>query len=143
MARINRSTNDNALYIRLQDGSRCSKLVPKGQMLEYVYEDVRTLYEAFQRGMKVSGKCTQLTHYVIVYFPLFGLLRFYCTQAKYFFYSTCIMFSLSYLKKTSFRVHLYALNAHLCEEFCKKVAYCGTSRVVLDQPHVFRSKYFL
>ncbi|KAL4228419.1 Long-chain-fatty-acid--CoA ligase 6 [Mactra antiquata] len=43
----------------LEDGSRCSKLVPKGELLSCMYEDVRTMYDTFMRGLKISenGPC--------------------------------------------------------------------------------------
>ena len=44
------------LYFQQQDGSRVSGLNKDGKLRETMYEDVHTLYEALQRGARVSSK---------------------------------------------------------------------------------------
>lgn len=44
------------LYFQQQDGSRISGLNKDGKLRETMYEDVHTLYEALQRGARVSSK---------------------------------------------------------------------------------------
>ncbi|XP_060588322.1 long-chain-fatty-acid--CoA ligase 1-like, partial [Ruditapes philippinarum] len=39
----------------LEDGSRTSKLVPKGAEYKPLYEGMETFYDVFQRGIKLSG----------------------------------------------------------------------------------------
>ncbi|XP_021358594.1 long-chain-fatty-acid--CoA ligase 1-like [Mizuhopecten yessoensis] len=43
----------------LEDGSRCSHFMKDGKLLEVLYDDVRTTYDCFQRGLRVSnnGPC--------------------------------------------------------------------------------------
>ncbi|XP_065883666.1 long-chain-fatty-acid--CoA ligase 1-like [Dysidea avara] len=36
-------------------GERVSHLTKDGKLIEYMYEDTRTLYDGFQRGMRISG----------------------------------------------------------------------------------------
>lgn len=40
--------------IELEDGSRQSALMPKGELLYTFFDDVTTLYESFQRGLRIS-----------------------------------------------------------------------------------------
>ena len=39
-----------------QPGVRCSLLAPDGKLIEYYYEDAKTTYEAFVRGLKQSSE---------------------------------------------------------------------------------------
>lgn len=41
----------------LQDGTRLSRFIKDGKLMKNLYDDVKTLYDAFQRGMKISGTC--------------------------------------------------------------------------------------
>lgn len=38
-----------------QDGTRLSRFIKDGKLMKYLYDDVKTTYDAFQRGMKISG----------------------------------------------------------------------------------------
>ena len=38
-----------------QDGTRLSRFSRAGNLMKYLYDDVKTTYDAFQRGMKISG----------------------------------------------------------------------------------------
>ena len=42
-----------------------SHLVKDGKLLEYAFEDTKTLYDGFQRGMCVSGE--QITTHFMIY----------------------------------------------------------------------------
>lgn len=44
------------LFPQGSDGARRSPLLDSDEPLEYFYDDVRTLYEGFQRGIHVSSK---------------------------------------------------------------------------------------
>ncbi|XP_022319066.2 long-chain-fatty-acid--CoA ligase 5-like [Crassostrea virginica] len=39
----------------LEDGTRLSRFTRAGNLMKYLYDDVKTTYDAFQRGMKISG----------------------------------------------------------------------------------------
>lgn len=45
--------NDQAVV--LEDGTRLSRFIKDGKLMKYLYDDVKTTYDAFQRGMKISG----------------------------------------------------------------------------------------
>lgn len=45
--------NDQAVV--LEDGTRLSRFIKDGKLMKNLYDDVKTLYDAFQRGMKISG----------------------------------------------------------------------------------------
>uniref|UniRef100_A0A8C8RM89 Long-chain-fatty-acid--CoA ligase n=1 Tax=Pelusios castaneus TaxID=367368 RepID=A0A8C8RM89_9SAUR len=49
----------NKQSIGIQGGARRSTLVPENKLTAYYYEDAKTMYEAFQRGLRVSenGPC--------------------------------------------------------------------------------------
>uniref|UniRef100_A0A8C3FF99 Arachidonate--CoA ligase n=1 Tax=Chrysemys picta bellii TaxID=8478 RepID=A0A8C3FF99_CHRPI len=46
----------NNQSIGIQGGARRSTFLPENKLLAYYYEDAKTMYEAFQRGLHVSGK---------------------------------------------------------------------------------------
>ncbi|XP_062575832.1 long-chain-fatty-acid--CoA ligase 1-like isoform X2 [Saccostrea cucullata] len=41
--------------IVLEDGTRISRFSENGKLMKYLYDDVKTTYDAFQRGLKLSG----------------------------------------------------------------------------------------
>lgn len=49
----------NNQSVILKDGSRCSHFVKDGKQMQSLYDDVRTTYDCFQRGLRVSndGPC--------------------------------------------------------------------------------------
>ena len=53
MSKVMKSTFNHCTF---QDGSRCSKLTPKGELVTRPYDDVGTLYDVFQKGLSVSGE---------------------------------------------------------------------------------------
>ena len=51
---------DMIIYlINVQDGVRMSYLCKDGELMEYLFEDTRTLYDVFQRGKRISGNYCQ------------------------------------------------------------------------------------
>uniref|UniRef100_A0A8C4Y8L1 Long-chain-fatty-acid--CoA ligase n=1 Tax=Gopherus evgoodei TaxID=1825980 RepID=A0A8C4Y8L1_9SAUR len=50
----------NNQSIGIQGGARRSTFLPENELLAYYYEDAKTMYEAFQRGLHVSGKLLNL-----------------------------------------------------------------------------------
>lgn len=50
------------LILILQDGVKASKFTKDGELLHFVFDDVRTVYEAFLRGKTVSSMSNKYSH---------------------------------------------------------------------------------
>jgi len=45
-----------SIYFYLQNGARKAALLKDDNLISFLYEDAKTVYEVFQRGLRVSGK---------------------------------------------------------------------------------------
>lgn len=57
------SVDPQSAYVCLQDGARKTALLEdNNNLLSYYYENAKTIYEVFQRGLKVSGDSLPSLH---------------------------------------------------------------------------------
>lgn len=61
---------ESVCVVLLQGGERArsSRFYPDGKLLEYCYEDARTLYQIMHRGAKLSGESN-------LFIPLYCIAR--------------------------------------------------------------------